>query len=45
MGIEKRRIFENSGDRDNFFPRLANILKETKTAKIFKKSGEIILSN
>ena len=31
-GIERRRIFENSGDRDNFLLRLEDILKETKTA-------------
>ena len=31
-GIEKRRIFENNADRNNFLLRLAGILKETKTA-------------
>jgi len=31
-GIEKRPIFENNADRDNFLLRLADILKETKTA-------------
>jgi len=31
-GIEKRRIFENNADRDNFLARLGDILKETKTA-------------
>ncbi len=31
-GIEKRRIFENNADSDNFLTRLADILKETKTA-------------
>ena len=30
-GIEKRRIFENNADSDNFLTRLADILKETKT--------------
>ena len=30
-GIEKRRIFANNADRDNFLLRLADILKETKT--------------
>ena len=28
-GIEKRRIFENNADRDNFLARLGDILKET----------------
>jgi REP element-mobilizing transposase RayT len=31
-GIERRQIFENNADRDNFLTRLADILKETKTA-------------
>ncbi len=30
-GIERRRIFENNADRDNFLTRLADILKENKT--------------
>jgi hypothetical protein len=30
-GIERRRIFENNAGRDNFFLRLADIIKETKT--------------
>ena len=31
-GIERRRIFENNADRDNFLARLGDVLKETKTA-------------
>ena len=31
-GIERRSIFENDADRDNFLSRLSDILKETKTA-------------
>jgi len=31
-GIEKRRIFEDNTDRDNFLTRLRNILKETETS-------------
>ncbi len=30
-GIERRRIFENDADRENFLIRLGDILKETKT--------------
>jgi putative transposase len=30
-GIERRRIFEDDGDRDNFIKRLSGILSETKT--------------
>ena len=31
-GIDRRRIFENDGDRDHFLSRLSDILTETKTA-------------
>ncbi len=30
-GIERRRIFSNDQDRDNFIERLADIVTETKT--------------
>jgi REP element-mobilizing transposase RayT len=30
-GIERRRIFEDDADRDNFLERLENIIKETST--------------
>ena len=30
-GIERRQIFENNADRDNFLVRLGGILKETET--------------
>ena len=30
-GIERRKIFDNHADRDNFLERLGNILKETST--------------
>ena len=29
-GIEKRKIFENNADRDNFLSRIGDILTETK---------------
>ena len=31
-GIERRRIFEDDEDRDNFVKRLGSILSETKTS-------------
>jgi REP element-mobilizing transposase RayT len=31
-GIERRRIFSNDQDRDNFIERLADIVTETKTS-------------
>lgn len=31
-GIERRQIFENNADRDNFLARLGGILKETETS-------------
>ena len=30
-GIERRKIFDNDADRDNFLERLGTILKETST--------------
>jgi len=30
-GIERRKIFDNDADRDNFMERLGTILKETAT--------------
>jgi REP element-mobilizing transposase RayT len=30
-GIERRKIFDNDADRDNFIERLGTILKETST--------------
>jgi len=30
-GIERRQIFEDNADRDNFLARLGGILKETET--------------
>ena len=30
-GIERRKIFDNDADRDNFMERLGTILKETST--------------
>jgi hypothetical protein len=31
-GIDRRRIFDDDADRDNFLDRLGNILSETQTA-------------
>jgi len=31
-GIERRAIFKNDTDRDDFINRLGNLLKETETA-------------
>jgi putative transposase len=31
-GIDRKTIFKDDGDRDNFLDRLGNILSETQTA-------------
>jgi hypothetical protein len=41
-GIERRKIFKDDSDRDNFLNRLGGILRERQTREITRKGNLLI---
>jgi REP element-mobilizing transposase RayT len=41
-GIERRKIFKDDSDRDNFLNRLGGILRDRQTREITRKANHLI---